>query len=140
MSTRSLGTSGELAVKAILEKKGYQVKWTAKNGLDLTVNNGLFVEVKTANCFYDSKRKHYSYHFTLQKSRPTYKGRADIVFVLRCLSQPPCHFVIPSSLLPVVLTSLVISGKDPRTYKGKYSQFLEAWDLIAKLDKPKLLG
>ncbi len=124
------GDLGEEAVANILRARGYQVELGPPGGCDLILDNFLTVEVKTANLSgrtdSDSKR----WQFSLTKLDGQHKPFGEDVLILRCLTDTPCHFVIPGIVVPKSLVKLDITNPCPFSYQGKWSVFFGAWVMV----------
>lgn len=124
-----LGDEGEKAVRTLLQLRGWDVQPGKANGVDLVVENFVTVEVKTARPSKRTDKKATRWQFCLWRDAPGRKPLEENILILRCLSEPPCHFIIPGWLIPEGQKRLDIGAINPHTYKGKYSLFREAWGL-----------
>ena len=133
--THARGVGGELAVKRILESKGYEVKRNHPHGPDLVVEGRVSVEVKTSG-WCESRSYNGGYYSFNTKWGGNPKSRYDgYVLVLRCLSTPPVHFVIPRYAVLEGQQGIKICTQNAREHKGKWHEFRECWSWIdAALD------
>lgn len=131
---RDLGQAGEEAVADLIRGRGHQVRLDGGNHLhDLVVEGVVTVEVKTALPTAANGNRHDRWQFNLYDTDGYHQPVLEDVLVLRCQHDRngggADHFVIPGSLLPAGLTKLDITSH-PRRYAGKYSLFLDAWELL----------
>lgn len=124
------GWEGEEAVKALLETRGWQVDFPKQGTADLLVEDAVTVEVKTAHLSGRTDRKAKRFQFALYTHRDNTNPVEEDILILRCLSDPPTHFIIPITHLPPTLTKIDITHTDPHQYAGAWARFREAWDLL----------
>lgn len=125
-----VGTAGEEAVADILLKRGYKVDSGWPGGPDLILDDFLTVEVKTANLSGRTDGVNSRWQFSLTKMDGQHSPFKEDLLVLRCLSEPPYHFVIPGVLVNPQLQKIDITSEDPRRYRGRWHQFGEKWVLV----------
>lgn len=132
MSERNfiIGDSGEQAVADLLRERGYEVQMGEPGGPDLILDGFLTVEVKTANLSGRIDCNAKRWQFSLTKMDGQHKPFEEDVLILRCLSNPPCHFVIPGIVVPKTLVKLDITHPNPFLYRGKWSAFYEKWEFV----------
>lgn len=124
------GDKGEQAVAEILRERGYQVDPGSPGGCDLILDDFLTVEVKTANPSRYVNRIVKRWQFSLTKTDGQHKPFNEDVLILRCLTDDPCHFVIPGIVVPRALTKIDITNPRPFHYQGKWSAFYETWEMV----------
>lgn len=125
-----VGTKGEEAVARILLNRGYRVDFGHPGGCDLILEGLLTVEVKTANLTGRVDSNSPRWQFSMTKLDGQHSPFEEDVLVLRCLSEPPYHFVIPGELVNPQLQKIDITREDPRGYRGRWHQFGEKWILV----------
>lgn len=130
-STRAfeVGDAGEQAVEELLRKRGWTVERGEPGGPDLIIEGSVTVEVKTANL---SKRTHQGgscWQFSLISHLDHQKPFDEDLLILRCLSDPPQHFIIPGCLIHYKLTKIDVTYENPQKYHGRWAEFREAWEL-----------
>lgn len=132
MSEKSFitGDQGEQAVAEILRARGYKVTPGPPGGCDLIVDDFLTIEVKTANLTNRTDRNARRWQFSLTKLDGQHKPFTEDVLILRCLTDTPCHFVIPGLVVPKSLVKLDITNPYPFSYQGKWSAFFGAWEMV----------
>jgi len=124
------GHKGERGVAIILQRRGYKVEYDTIEDWDLLINDLLTVEVKTANLSNRADRPSGRWQFCLYSHPARQKPVDEDVLILRCESEPACHFIIPMTFVPHGLTKIGVTGPDPLQYAGKWSLFRECWTLI----------
>lgn len=124
------GIAGEEAVAEILLKRGYKVDFGPPGGCDLILDDFLTVEVKTANLSDRVDSNSPRWQFSMTKMDGQHSPFEEDVLILRCLSEPPYHFVIPGELVNPQLQKIDITREDPRRYRGRWHQFGERWILV----------
>lgn len=132
----TLGEMGEIAVAALLCRRGHQVQLDGGNcPHDIVLNGNTTVEVKTALPSDRPQGWHRRWQFILHKKGDGAPVTEDLL-VLRCQFDlnggGAFHFVIPGRLLRPGLTKIDISH-EPELYAGRYCLFLEAWELADAL-------
>lgn len=134
-AAKMVGDIGEEATAKTLRLMGYDVTWVAGQSWDLLVNDRVTVEVKTALPTDGSNHNKERWQFMLYK-RGRGRPLEEHVLILRCHEgdEPDClawFYVIPGHLHGMgELTKIDITSR-PDKYKGKWSPFLNAWDLLA---------
>lgn len=123
------GYAGEQAVKELLEKRGWDVENGEPGGPDLVIEGSVTVEVKTANLTKRTSQGGMSWQFSLASHLDHQKPFDEDLLILRCLSDPPQHFIIPGCLIHYKLTKIDITFKNPQKYVGRWAEFREAWEL-----------
>lgn len=129
-----LGGAGELAVAALIRRRGHQVRVDAgKSPHDLVVNGSTTVEVKTALPSAPANGVSERWQFKLFEDDGAHRPMEEDVLVLRCQEDrnggEAFHYVIPGSVVPRGLKRIDITSH-PERYGGKYSLFLGAWFLL----------
>lgn len=124
------GNNGEQAVADLLLEKGYQVRRDSFWDWDLIIDSFLTVEVKTAHRSKRTDKPQKRWQFCLYAHPARAKPIDEDLLILRCESDPPCHFVIPMFLVPEKLTKIDITSPDPWKYRGKWSLFRERWEIV----------
>lgn len=132
MSEKSfeVGDAGEEAVAHILWERGYLVEYGPAGGPDLIIEGLVTVEVKTANLSGRTDRNAKRWQFSLTKLDGQHKPFEEDLLILRCLTDKPCHFVIPGILVQKGLVKIDITHPLPSIYQGKWSLFWEAWKVV----------
>lgn len=128
-----VGENGERAVADILIDRGYRVKHDPLEDWDLLVDDFLTIEVKTAHRSGRTDKPQKRWQFCLYAHPERQKPVNEDLLILRCESNPPCHFIIPMLLVPAELTKIDITSPDPWQYRGKWSLFRERWDMVDML-------
>jgi len=123
------GENGEQAVKELLQKRGWDVISGDPGGPDLIVEGNVTVEVKTANLSGRTDQSGFRWQFSLISHLDHQKPFDEDLLILRCLSDPPQHFIIPGCLVHYKLTKIDITYKNPQKYHGRWAEFREAWEL-----------
>jgi hypothetical protein len=124
------GENGERAVADLLRKRGYEVNWDPENDWDLLIDSFLTVEVKTAHRSGRTDKPCKRWQFCLYAHKDRQQPVNEDLLILRCESDPPCHFIIPVFLIPEGLTKIDITSPDPWVYRGKWSLFRERWEFV----------
>lgn len=128
----AVAEDGEAKAAARLAGLGYDVKTVSGNShYDLLVNDCTTVEVKTALPTKAHGNRHNRWQFEINRGR----GTDQHLFVLVCkegAAEDDGHwyFVIPGILIRADLRKIDITSKPPK-YRGRWSAFLDAWDLGA---------
>lgn len=132
MSERNFitGDQGEQAVAEILRERGYRVEPGPPGGCDLILDSFLTIEVKTANLSGRTDRNAKRWQFSLTKCDGQHKPFEEDVLILRCLTDDPCHFVIPGVVVPKALVKIDITNPLPFHYQGKWAAFYERWEVV----------
>ena len=131
------GESGEIDVAAILVAKGYEVEWNPLKDWDLMISNSLTIEVKTAHKSKRSDRDTKHWQFCLYSHPERQQPINEDILILRCESEPPCHFIIPMEFVPKSLTKIDITSADPWDYEGRWSAYRERWDFVKTMVRPE---
>ena len=131
-STRAIevGENGEHAIARILRADGWDVISDTPGDEDLIIEGILTVEVKTANLSSRSDRQTKRWQFCLYAHPERQKPVDEDLLILRCEGDRPCHFVIPTFLIPPGLTKIDITSPNPWEYGGKWSLFRERWEFV----------
>lgn len=127
------GENGEQAVKRILIADGWDVEHDPLADWDLLVEECLTIEVKTAHKSGRTDKPTKRWQFCLYSHPARQKPVNEDLLVLRCEFDPPCHFVIPTFLIPPGLTKIDITNPNPWEYRGKWSLFRERWEFVKLL-------
>lgn len=132
MSERSFitGDQGEQAVAEILRERGYRVEPGPPGGCDLILDSFLTVEVKTANPSGRTDRNAKRWQFSLTTLDGQHKPFEEDALILRCLTDKPCHFVIPGVMISKTLVKIDITNPRPSRYQGKWAVFYEMWKMV----------
>lgn len=132
MSDKSFitGDLGEEAVADILTERGYRVTFGPPGEYDLLIDDFLTVEVKTANLSGRTDSHNKRWQFSLTKLDGQHKPLTKAILILRCLTVPPCHFVIPGIVVPENLVKIDITHPSPSCYQGKWAAFYERWEMV----------
>ena len=138
MSDRSIkaietGENGEQAVAGLLVEKGYHVIQDPLQDWDLLISESLTIEVKTAHLSKRIDRLAKRWQFCLYSHPERQQPVNEHLLILRCESNPPCHFIIPMVFVPKRLTKIDITSPDPWKYEGRWLIFRERWGLVKKL-------
>ena len=137
LSRLKLGEQGEIEVLNILNTKGLKGRLNKPQGKggnhipgDIILDNGILIEVKTVN-YSSGWRCSWCKDLTYKRWLVEHKRLTSWDFViLRCLSTPPCHFIIPRDFFKPLQRGFGIRAVDPWEYNGKFSQYRESWELI----------
>jgi hypothetical protein len=124
------GENGERAVAKLLRARGYRVDLDPLEDWDLLLDSFLTVEVKTAHKSGRTDTPQKRWQFCLYAHKDRQQPVNEDVLVLRCESEPPCHFIIPMLLVPPNLTKIDITSPDPWQYRGKWSSFRGRWEFV----------
>lgn len=124
------GDLGEQAVAEILLERGYKTDFGPPGGPDLILDSFLTVEVKTANLSGRTDKDAKRWQFSLTKMDGQHKPFEEDVLVLRCLTDSPCHFVIPGIVVPKTLVKIDITNPLPFHYQGKWAAFYDCWEMV----------
>lgn len=124
------GENGERAVADLLRERGYRVDLDLLKDWDLLIDSFLTVEVKTAHKSSRTDKPCKRWQFCLYAHKDCQRPVDEDVLILRCESDPPCHFVIPVFLVPPKLTKIDITNPNPWVYSGKWSLFREQWKVV----------
>ena len=125
-----LGYAGEQAVKELLEKEGFKVTSGEPGSYDLLIEDLTTVEVKTASLSGRTDKQAKRWQFCFYSHPDRQQPLVEDLLILRCESNPPCHFIIPFIFVPEGLTKIDITNPDPWAYRGKWSLFRELWELV----------
>ena len=127
-----IGHDGEVAVAELLREQGYNVRLDGGNHYhDLVVDGTTTIEVKTAHASAGSNGNRERWQFTLYDNDGQHRPVEEDVLILRCQDgEGAWHYVIPGAILPAKLTKIDITSPRDR-YRGRYTLFLEAWELLA---------
>lgn len=137
-AARYTGERGERDVQEVLEGLGYEVEYIGGNEMDLIINGRLSVEVKTAFPTNGAHNHGTRWQFMLHK-RSRGKPLEEHILILRCqdgieAGDPVWHFVIPGYLTGLGGLAKIDITSRPDKYRGRWSLFLDAWDVIKTLD------
>jgi len=124
------GENGEKAVAELLRARGYRVDTDPLEDWDLLIDSFLTVEVKTARKSGRTDKPCKRWQFCLYAHKDRQNPVNEDLLILRCESKPPCHFIIPTFLVPDKLTKIDITSPNPWQYKGKWSLFREQWQIV----------
>jgi hypothetical protein len=127
------GENGEKAVKRILVADGWDVTRDHFQDWDLCIEGVLTVEVKTAYLSGRTDSPCRRWQFCLYAHKDRQQPVNEDLLVLRCEYDPPCHFVIPTFVIPPGLTKIDITNPNPWEYRGKWSLFRERWEFVGLL-------
>lgn len=127
------GENGEQAVAKLLRDRGYRVELDPLEDWDLLIDGFLTVEVKTAHQSGRTDKPNKRWQFCLYSHKDRQQPVNEDLLILRCESDPPCHFIIPALLLPANLTKIDITSPDPWRYVGKWSHFRERWGFVGMI-------
>lgn len=112
-------------LETITKRLGWDVERTGNNTLAV---NGKQVSVRVARTTYHGKSKQRSFEFYLAEPRKAYDNPDYIVLV--CLSgNKPRFFMIPLGET-LGLTKIKITVPQRGTYEGKWTAWLDRWDLL----------
>lgn len=128
------GENGERAVADILIDRGYHVRHDPLEGWDLLINDFLTVEVKTAHRSGRTDKPQKRWQFCLYAHKDRQQPVNEDILILRCESEPPCHFIIPMFLVSPELTKIDITSPEPWRYRGKWSLFRGRWEFVSMVE------
>lgn len=121
-----LGVAGELRVMSELMLQGYNpAKSYLDNGVDIFLDNGRKVQVKTSITKYNNHRS-VCYRFNLQaggkgKRRFGLKNKVD--FLIAFIPVENCFYIIPAQELGERTTVSIHK-------KGKFAKYENNWDIL----------
>lgn len=127
-----MGERGEQAVADILSGKGFKVIRNSPPGPDLIVGNGIAVEVKTRSWVSKSKGEEPYCVINLETFQRYRVLFSKLFLVIRLLSDPPCHLVIPAKDIPDTVKNISISGYSEQEPIGDWSKCREAWEPLER--------
>lgn len=127
------GENGERAVAELLTDRGYRVEHDPMQDWDLLIDSFLTVEVKTAHRSGRTDKPQKRWQFCLYAHPARQKPIDEDLLILRCESEPPCHFIIPMFLVPDKLTKIDITSLDPWAYRGRWSLFRGRWEFVSMI-------
>ena len=131
LNNMMIGTAGELRVMAELILQGFNpAKSYLDNGVDIILNNGVRIQVKTA--MYKQKTI-CSKCYRIQLRKGNRKKRADIStyadFLIGYVIPENAFFVIPTNILKG-MNCLAFTMKPNMT--SKYKKYINNWDLLRR--------
>lgn len=129
-----VGKIGERWVVESLRRRGYTAEWVGgSSDYDVLVEGVVRAEVKSAQLGRYKGRCH-RWQFSLR--RHGLDVDEELVFLL-CYDDldesPIATFIIPGSMLLRRLTKIDITSRDPREYRGRWQEYLGAWEVVERV-------
>jgi extradiol dioxygenase family protein len=128
INTTTIGAAGELRVMSELMLKGFNpAKSYLDNGIDLILENGKKIQVKTSRKLLKHcgvKSKHYGYFFSFQDWKNK-KRELNIDFIICWCIEDNIFFIIPKAELKAVGLSFIPSGNENRLRK-----YIDNWSVL----------
>jgi len=134
VKARSIGMAGELRVMSELLLRGFNpAKSYLDNGVDLILENGCKIQIKTShkNLSAEPKREHarYQYHFNLQNWKTKKFCASNVDIVILWAIDDNIFFVIPAlDIAGISALSFVPSYKTQKMRK-----YINNWEILREL-------
>lgn len=131
------GRIEELAVWEMLRKLGYDVlDLDHPSHADSIINHVVDAEAKYSGFGTTGGSGGLGYQYRLVNHRYQYPFEQHVL-ILRAEypvgTDERAHFVIPGCVVEPERTMLTISCRDLENYRGRWAQFLEAWELLDQI-------
>jgi len=122
-----LGLAGEFRVMSELLLRGHNpAKSYLENGVDLVLENGLRIEVKSAH---KQKLKRTSgYHFSLRCGHEKKKLQDSFDFIICWCLDDECFYIVPRGIIGEA-TEIAFYNVSTQS-RSKYKTFKDNWDLL----------
>lgn len=128
------GRHGERWVVQELRRRGYTVELISANSdYDLLVEGQARVEVKSATLTNGSRDRGQRWQFSLRRHNLSLDEELLFLLCYHDLDAPLATFIIPNHALDADLSKIDITNPDPTAYAGKWAQYLDDWDQVARV-------
>lgn len=128
--SRDVEGSERAKVTIALYARSQPFKAVKELGHDVIMGGNTRVRILIASLYANPNRRQTEWRFNLGNLNREDSGQSVDVLVLRCLSYPACHFVIPADRIPNHVKRISITSINPREYQGQWHSFREAWGWI----------
>ena len=132
LHNRAIGTAGELRVMSELIMKGFNpAKSYLDEGVDIILNNGVKIQVKTA--MYKQKNVKGGRCYRIQLRKGHQKGKLKLSryvdFIIGFVIPENTFFIIPAKLIDGFYCLAFSMNKN---MKSKYIKYIDNWEILRK--------
>jgi hypothetical protein len=127
---QAIGLAGELRIMSILLLNGHNpAKSYLDNGVDIILENGIRIQVKSSLKKFSDGKGHLAYRFGLakgnKKRKIELKKYADVLICWG--AEDDVFWIMPTEIVEGKFT---LTLPYPNSYKSQYKKYIDAWKLL----------